>query len=1114
MPDEVFKTHLIRRVLEDDSELLEAMFFPELSTYGRGGSSRARGQVARQLREIIERISALELHRRRSGAVPEIIEFDLNVDPPTARPDRGEQRVNDGRRIPPPEAWRVPLPLKIHVVRWPHDGHTYLGFIPALGIEVIAESEAELAERVPRHARFALMRSGAARSLMELAHLARVRELKLVPRELAVTIKSPKQAATELAGETQRDKPVLERVGVDLSAQTPLPAWELESVVGQLAEALTGRHARSVLLVGKSGVGKTAALQELVRRRENFELGKAPFWATSGARLVAGMSGFGMWQDRCRRLCAEASKAGAVLCLGNLIELLEVGKSVMNAQGIASFLRPYIARGEILAVAECTPEQLTIIERLDPHLLEVFRQITVEEPTPDVARTILLNFVVNAEPNDSSPIDESGLMAVDQLHRRYATYSAFPARPLRFLRNLLHDRKAESFKTGGETLLPPPRPLTRQNVIAAFARETGLPLFMLDPAVPLDLGETQERFTRRVIGQADACDVVVDLIATVKAALNRPRRPIASLLFIGPTGVGKTEMAKTLAEFFFGDVDRLTRFDMSEYATSSAAERLVGISTAEEGLLTAKVREQPFSVVLLDELEKAHPAVFDLMLQVLGEGRLTDAAGRVADFTNSIIVMTSNLGAQSFRQTPFGLSRGSARPGAAHFVEQVRDFFRPELFNRIDRIVPFEPLDEQTILQIARRELDLIARRDGLRLREVDLQIPKDVVIHLARRGFDPVYGARPLKRTIERELLVPLAEGVNGYAESARLVAQAQLEGQAEAARVSVIVKAATETSSRGAATRVDERTIAKPSDIRRDIQKLQRCAAVVALHNDIFMLQRLKERVAAHQRRKLRARLREQGKDAPRDAFVYVEDERLARLPRLTAIADSIRALDARATELENDLLLGLYDSTHAATPAAEALASLERQWNDVMLSVYSLRFPAPNEINLLFGGRPEEYRFDMIAAYHRIATDLGFSGRAFWWRKARNGKFELQSADTVKELNKGPAAQSPTLALRIEGACARARFVQERGTHRFDQQKKEIAAIMVDTSDKPLAKCAVMAESLPERRRYDLDNGFARDELSRSQVHFPGSDWGRAIARCMADQLAESMRAVLNE
>lgn len=1113
MPDELVKTHLIRRVLENDSELLEAMFFPELSTYGRGGSSRARGQVARQVREMIERIAALELHRRRSRAVLEILEIDLSVEPPAARPDRGEPRANDGRRAPPPEAWRVTVPLKIHVVRWSHDGHTCLGSIPALGIEVIAESEEELAARLPKHVRFALMRSGAARSLMELVHLARVRELKLEPLELSVTIKSPKQAAAELAGELRRDKPVLEKVGIDLSAQTLSPAWELDGVVDQLAEALTGRHARSVLLVGKSGVGKTAALHELVRRRENFELGKTPFWATSGARLVAGMSGFGMWQDRCRRLCAEASKAGAILCLGNLIELLEVGKSVMNAQGIASFLRPYIARGEILAVAECTPEQLTVIERLDPHLLEVFRQITVEEPTPDVARTILLNFVLNAESNESSPIDESGLMAVDQLHRRYATYSAFPARPLRFLRNLLHNRKAQSFKTAGEALSLPPCPLTRQDVIAAFARETGLPLFMLDPDVPLELADTRQRFARRVIGQAEACDVVVDLIATVKAALNRPKRPIASLMFIGPTGVGKTELAKTLAEFFFSDVERLTRFDMSEYATSSSAERLVGASTAEEGLLTAKVREQPFSVVLFDEFEKAHPAVFDLMLQVLGEGRLTDAAGRVADFTNSIIVMTSNLGAQSFRQTPFGLSRGAARPGASHFVDQVRDFFRPELFNRIDRIVPFEPLDEQTILRIARRELDLIARRDGLRLREIDLQIPEEVVTHLARRGFDPVYGARPLKRTIERELLVPLAEGVNGYAESARLVAQVLLKGQGDITRVSVIVKAASETSGRSTA-RTDDRTIAKPSDIRRDVQKLQRCAAVVALHNDIFMLERLKERIAARQRRRLRARLREQGKDAPPEAFVFVEDERLARLPRLTGIANSIRALEARATELENDLLLGLYDSSHVAKPAADALASLERQWNEVMLSVYSLRFTAPNELNLTFGGRPDEYRFDMLAAYHQIAMDLGFSVRGFWWRKARNGKFELQPADTIKDLRKDPAAQSPSFALRVEGPYAHARFVQERGTHRFDHQKKEIAAIMVDTSDKPLAKCVVTVDSLPERRRYDLDTGFAHDERSRSQVHFPGSDWGRAIARCMADQLAESMRAVLNE
>src|SRR5207342_2926265 len=195
-----------------------------------------------------------------------------------------------------------------------------------------------------------------------------------------------------------------------------------------------------------------------------------------------------------------------------------------------------------------------------------------------------------------------------------------------------------------------------------------------------------------------AVDLVTDLLATVKAALNRPRRPIASLLFVGPTGVGKTEMAKALAGYFFGDTrgDRLVRFDMSEYASAAAVGRLVGTTWEAEGLLTAKVREQPFCVVLLDEFEKAHPAFFDLLLQVLGEGRLTDSAGRLADFSNAIVVMTSNLGAGSFGSGPFGLSRAdsSGREHArVHFTHAVQSFLRPELFNRIDRIVPFLPLE-------------------------------------------------------------------------------------------------------------------------------------------------------------------------------------------------------------------------------------------------------------------------------------------------------------------------------------------------------------------------------------------------------------------------------------
>src|SRR5262249_30690931 len=187
-----------------------------------------------------------------------------------------------------------------------------------------------------------------------------------------------------------------------------------------------------------------------------------------------------------------------------------------------------------------------------------------------------------------------------------------------------------------------------------FTRETGLPRFLLEDAVRLDLKATRDRFARRVIGQPEAVDLVVDLLATVKAGLTRPHKPIASLLFIGPTGVRKTEMAKALADFLFGDPGRLTRLDMSEYADPAAVQRLIGGGFGAEGVLTSRIREQPFAVVLLDEFEKAHPLLFDLLLQVLGEGRLTDAAGRLADFCNAMVILTSNLGAESFQQGAFG----------------------------------------------------------------------------------------------------------------------------------------------------------------------------------------------------------------------------------------------------------------------------------------------------------------------------------------------------------------------------------------------------------------------------------------------------------------------------
>src|SRR5262249_17300336 len=343
----------------------------------------------------------------------------------------------------------------------------------------------------------------------------------------------------------------------------------------------------------------------------------------------------------------------------------------------------------------------------------------------------------------------------------------------------------------------------------------------------------------------EAVGIIVNLLAMVKAELVRPRRPIASLLFIGPTGVGKTEMAKSLAEFLFHSRNRIVRFDMSEYADPIAVRRLIGGSYEKEGLLTAKVREQPFAVVLLDEFEKADPSFFDLLLQVLGEGRLTDAMGRVADFSNSVVIMTSNLGAQSFGRgiSGFAEARMTREAASRHFTNAVRDHLRPEMFNRIDRIIPFSPLDEQTVLKIAAREIELIKMRDGFRFRGVNLRLEDGVVKHLAHRGYDARYGARPLKRAIERELLTPLAEELNQ-----RPVEDAiQITISFDENRLKF--KTGKTTDQNGSSVMSADQTLVsfalQWSNLRRQSQALERSSTARNIHNEIFALERLEKRI-----------------------------------------------------------------------------------------------------------------------------------------------------------------------------------------------------------------------------------------------------------------------------
>ncbi len=1148
-----FPCWVVFRRLDNGLVLAEALGFPEVSRLG-ADHRRLAEPVRRNLRRLLKEAPLSALYRRHVGGEPAVSAVSLALDP-----------------ADPAAGWREPLPLSFPIITWDHGGAA-LAFVPALGIEVVAESPATLSARLPTEIRAALARAPAL-TLPYLVGLQRVRHTEIDRLTVGVLLRPAKARALAAEREREQTPSVLARVASDLTQAPSEPTWGLGPAVAQLAEVLAASSPRSVLLVGASGVGKTAAVRELARRRADYNLGATPFWATSGARLVAGMSGYGMWQERCRLVVREAARRKAVVHLGGLVELMQVGKSEYNVLGMAAFLRPSLARGDLLAVAECTPEQVPIIEREDPHLLAAFHQLVVAEPEAAQGRAILRHVAEALPPPDGKPLADDTLDALDRLHRRYATYSAYPGRPLRFLRGLLHDCRDE----------PAVRPA---HVLTAFARETGLPRVLLDPAERLDLERTQTWLAERVIGQAEAVELVANLIAATKAGLTRPRRPIASLLFIGPTGVGKTEMAKALAEFLFGARDRLTRFDMSEFSDPLAVQRLAGAFGAE-GLLTARVREQPFGVLLFDEFEKAHPLFFDLLLQILGEGRLTDPAGRLADFTNTAIILTSNLGAESFQQGSIGFAGSAgadeaARQAAArdHFVRAVQAFVRPELFNRIDQLVPFAPLGAAVIRRIAERHLRRLETRDGIRHRGVTLTVGAGVTEYLADAGFDARYGARPLLRAVEREMLAPLAHGLNRHGTDFALAANVSLEEGA----LRCAVKPRTDAAGRplSASTGAAAQTVAAEEAVRlrRLVQALERCRALRELHNELYQLEREQERFEKRQRvHAVRmARLAEAPEEVRRRALASApvvrpaDQERMARVARLRQAADRVRDLVIGAAALEDRWLLRLYGEGGEIGPDERALTatSVSAAWDELLLFLYCREFPRPDRLTLALFAEDPAWLTELAGAYVAAAKGMGLAVAMIAYLLPDGGKQERpaagkeQAAETapvsdqegepprqlwradrlwipaagrrperevlvrkkvedIASFLAAPPPRLPGLALSLRGAGAAPRFMPEQGLHVLrDPKNPQPIACLVEGSEAELTdylpppgitrRGAIGTQ--PRRRSYDRGQEVLDDVLLAEKLPWRNDPLAHALAEAINKHLRRAMKALLEE
>ncbi len=549
------------------------------------------------------------------------------------------------------------------------------------------------------------------------------------------------------------------------------PVLFREREIAALDALLRGGERLALMLVGPELAGKTAVVHGLVQRWIKQDKSELPeIVATSGAQLVAGQSGFGQLEQRVHDVMAAAEAIDAVLYFDNLADLF--ARTSGELGDVAGSIRPWIERGRVRLLGELTPELLEHHEKRHVGFFAPLARVAV--PEFDARKTHAI-VVARAEhdrktepdrPTLSLPPGRDAVTPLIDLAERYFSYQAFPGKALRFYASLRATHEADLDEHAK------PKPIGPDEVYRGFSIHSGIPMFLLREDRALEFQRIVDYFQARVIGQAEAVKRVAETLCTVKAGLQPQSKPLATFLFVGPTGIGKTEVAKTLARFLFGSPERMTRFDMSEYMDPLAAERLIRGTDREDGVLTRKVRQQPFCVILLDEIEKAHPAVFDLLLQVCGEGRLSDARGRTTWFHNAIIIMTSNLGAAHRRPSSgFGSgARGESDHDAAaaerYYLDQVDAHFRPEFVNRIDRVIPFHPLDRAQIEQVAAVSLAKVRERDGLAERGITLEVAAPTIARLAREGYSDTYGARALRRELEDRLVAPLARTLAGISD------------------------------------------------------------------------------------------------------------------------------------------------------------------------------------------------------------------------------------------------------------------------------------------------------------------------------------------------------------
>jgi len=680
------------------------------------------------------------------------------------------------------------------------------------------------------HILLGLIREGegvAAQVLVKLgADLNRVRQQVI---QLLSGYQGKEPAAAGAAGEgTPSTSLVLDQFGRNLTQgarESKLdPVIGREKEIERVMQVLSRRTKNNPVLIGEPGVGKTAVVeglaQAIVKGEVPENLKDKQLYTLDLGALVAGSRYRGDFEERLKKVLKEIRTRGDIILFIDEIHTLVGAGAAEGAIDAASILKPMLARGELQTIGATTLDEYRKHLEKDAALERRFQPIQVGEPSLAHTIEILKGLRDRYEAHHRVSITDSALVAAATLADRYISDRFLPDKAIdlideagsrmrirrmtappdlrEFDEKIASVRrekesaidaqdfeKAASLRDKEKTLLAEKATrekewkagdmdvvaeVTDEEIAEVLATWTGIPVFKLTEEETARLLRMEDELHRRIIGQEQAVKAVSQAIRRTRAGLKDPKRPGGSFIFAGPSGVGKTELSKTLAEFLFGDEDALIQLDMSEFMEKHTVSRLVGsppgyVGYEEGGQLTERVRRKPFSVVLFDEIEKAHPDVFNTLLQVLEDGRLTDSQGRTVDFKNTVIIMTTNLGTRDIAK---GLSLGFAGgdTDTSNYErmknkvnEELKQHFRPEFLNRVDDTIVFHQLSEDNIVEI----VDLMISRVDTQMknRDMAIELTSDAKKLLAKRGYDPVLGARPLRRTIQREIEDMLSEKI-----------------------------------------------------------------------------------------------------------------------------------------------------------------------------------------------------------------------------------------------------------------------------------------------------------------------------------------------------------------